>query len=59
MATSHVSGAVALLLAKHPDLTPTEVKAALRRSMQPLRGKKAPRMTGELDIAKMLQIMEK
>ncbi|MBD3921809.1 S8 family peptidase [Paenibacillus sp. PR3] len=59
MATSHVSGAVALLLAKHPDLTPAEVKATLRRSMQPLRGKKAPRMTGELDIAKMLQMMEK
>ncbi|GFN34016.1 S8 family peptidase [Paenibacillus xylaniclasticus] len=59
MATSHVSGAVALLLAKQPDLTPGEVKAILRKSMQPLRGKRSPRQTGELDVAKMLQVLDR
>ncbi len=59
MATSHVSGAVALLLAKHPDLTPSDVKNILRRSMQPLRGKRSPRQTGELDISKMLQASDR
>ncbi|RXZ80001.1 peptidase S8 [Paenibacillaceae bacterium] len=58
MATSHVSGAIALLLAEHPGLSPAEIKTALRRSMQPLRGKKAPRLTGELDVMKMLQAAE-
>ncbi|MFC3788160.1 S8 family serine peptidase [Paenibacillus sp. GCM10012307] len=55
MATSHVSGAIALLLAKNPGLTPYEIKAILKRSMQPLRGSKTPRSTGELDIMKMLK----
>ncbi|MFC0334681.1 S8 family peptidase [Paenibacillus sepulcri] len=54
MATSHVSGAIALLLAHQPGLSPSEIKAILKRSMLPLRGTKAPRLTGELDVMRML-----
>lgn len=59
MATSHVSGAVALLLAHRPGLSPSEIKAILKRSMIPLRGAKAPRLTGELDIMRMLQAADR
>lgn len=59
MATSHVSGAVALLLSSQPSLSPSDIKAILRRSMIPLRGAKAPRKAGELDISKMLQAADK
>jgi len=55
MATSHVSGAIALLLERSPSLKPTEIKAILKRSMQPLKYVKA-RRAGELDIVKMLQV---
>lgn len=53
MATSHVSGAVALLLELYPQLHPSDIKALLKRSMQPLKYTKA-RKAGELDIVKML-----
>jgi len=59
MATSHVSGAVALLLAHKPGLSPAEIKSILKRSMQPLKGTKAPRITGELDIMRMLQAADR
>jgi len=59
MATSHVSGAVALLLAHKPGLSPAEIKTILKRSMQPLKGTKAPRITGELDIMRMLQAADR
>jgi subtilisin family serine protease len=59
MATSHVTGAVALLLAHKPGLTPEQVKAVLQRSMRPLRNAKAPRTAGELDIMRMLQASDK
>ncbi|WP_235949233.1 S8 family peptidase [Paenibacillus glycinis] len=59
MATSHVSGAIALLLAYRPGLTPTDIKAVVKRSMLPLRGTKAPRLTGELDVMRMLQAVER
>lgn len=55
MATSHVSGAIALLLAHRPGLSPAEIKAVVKRSMLPLRGTKAPRVAGELDVMQMLQ----
>lgn len=55
MATSHVSGAIALLLAKHPGLSPADVKAILKRSAQPVKGMKTIRMTGEIDIIRMLK----
>ncbi|WP_229750665.1 S8 family peptidase [Paenibacillus nasutitermitis] len=54
MATSHVSGAIALLLAYQPGLAPAEIKAIMKRSMLPLRGTKAPRLTGELDVMRMI-----
>jgi len=54
MATSHVSGAIALLLAYRPGLKPAEIKEILRRSAQPLRGSKATKRTGEIDVPRML-----
>lgn len=36
MATSHVSGAIALLLAQRPGLSPAEIKRRLRRTARPL-----------------------
>ncbi|GIQ65620.1 aerolysin [Paenibacillus cisolokensis] len=59
MATSHVSGAIALLLAYRPGLSPAEIKAVLRRSMQPLRGRIVPRNAGELDVMRMLQAVDR
>lgn len=55
MATSHVSGAIALLLERYPKLKPSDIKAVLKFSMQPLKYTKA-RRAGELDIVKMLQV---
>jgi len=54
MATSHVSGAIALLLAYRPGLTPAEIKEILRRSTMPLRGAYRPKGTGEIDVPRML-----
>jgi len=59
MATSHVSGAIALLLAERPGLSPAEIKAILKRAMHPIRGQKSSRMAGELDIVKMLQAADR
>ncbi|MFC4778980.1 S8 family serine peptidase [Paenibacillus sp. GCM10023252] len=58
MATSHVSGAIALLLAHRPGLSPNEIKAILKRSMQPLRASKTSR-AGELDIMRMLHTADR
>lgn len=59
MATSHVSGAIALLLSLYPGLTPGEIKSIMKRSMQPLKSNKARRNIGELDITRMLQAAER
>ncbi|WP_223285623.1 S8 family peptidase [Paenibacillus sp. PL91] len=59
MATSHVSGAIALLLAHKPGLSPTEIKSIIKRSVQPLRGSKARRTIGELDVMSMMQAVDK
>ena len=59
MATSHVSGAVALLLAYKPGLTPQEIRSLIKRSVQPLGNSKARRLIGELDIMRMLQAADK
>jgi len=53
MATSHVSGAIAILLELYPRLRPSEIKSILKRSMQPLKYTKA-RKAGELDVMKMI-----
>jgi len=47
MATSHVSGAIALLLAQNPDLQPAEIKALLLQTATPLRTKKGQRRSSE------------
>ncbi|WP_371825368.1 S8 family peptidase [Paenibacillus soyae] len=59
MATSHVSGAIALLLSLRPGLTPGDIKAIMKRSMQPLRSSKTRRSVGELDVLRMLQAAER
>ena len=59
MATSHVSGAIALLLAERPGLAPAEIKAILKRAMLPIRGQKSARMAGELDVVKMIQAADR
>jgi subtilisin len=58
MATSHVSGAIALLLARYPGLTPADIKGILRKSMIPLRGAKSSKAPGELDVLKMMKAAE-
>jgi len=55
MATSHVTGAVALLLGLKPGLTPEQIKAVLRRSTRPLRKNASSPGAGELDVERMLQ----
>ncbi|MNB68956.1 Subtilisin DY [compost metagenome] len=60
MATSHVTGAAALLLALRPGITPRELKLALRRSTVPLLlrgGQKRARLGGgALDAVRLLRI---
>jgi serine protease AprX len=52
-ASAVVSGAVALLLERHPDLTPDEVKAALIRGAEHLPHADGPgEGAGELDVAR-------
>lgn len=55
MATSHVTGAVALLLSLRPGLSPGRIQEILRRSAKPLAYNKAPRGAGELDVLRMLK----
>jgi subtilisin len=59
MATSHVTGAVALLLAHKPGLSPDRIKSILKRSARPLKSGKAPRTAGELDVMRMLKLADK
>ena len=59
MATSHVSGSIALLLARKPFLSPAEVKTLIQKSAYPLKldkkiSSKASR-PGEIDAFKLLQ----
>lgn len=58
MATSHVSGAIALLLAQNPDLSPADIKALLVQTATPLRYKKGQtRVTtgGEVNALRLLR----
>jgi subtilisin len=55
MATSHVTGAVALLLALKPGLTPSQIKSIIKKSAKPLKNSKAPRMAGELNVMRMIK----
>lgn len=59
MATSHVSGAVALLLALRPDLTPGDIKRRLRRTARPLPASpslaRAKGGAGEVSAARLLR----
>jgi serine protease AprX len=54
-AAAVVSGAAALLLSQHPELTPDQVKAMLTASATSLAGQPATRQgSGELDLQRML-----
>ncbi|MDQ0174021.1 S8 family peptidase [Paenibacillus tundrae] len=60
MATSHVSGAIALLLAKHPGLSPSEIKTLVKRATVPLRARKTTAAKtkirgGEIDALRLMQ----
>ncbi len=57
MATSHVSGSIALLLALRPGLTPGEIKRRLRRTARPLSSTvpKAKASAGEVNAARLLR----
>ncbi|MFD2702608.1 S8 family serine peptidase [Paenibacillus shunpengii] len=58
MATSHVSGAIALLLSERPGLSPEEIKTLIKKSATPLRSGKSARSSdqgGELHALRLLQ----
>lgn len=59
MATSHVSGAIALLLAHRPGLQPSQIKALLRRTSRPLaygaRYKAMTKGAGEVNALRLLR----
>lgn len=56
MATPHVAGAVALLLAKEPNLTPREIKARLRSSVDPIASVRNMLVSGgRLNVLKLLR----
>lgn len=59
MATSHVTGAAALLLALRPGLSPRELKLLLRRSASPVRLRKGQRRSslggGAADALQLLR----
>jgi subtilisin len=59
MATSHVTGAIALLLALKPGLSPAQIKTIIKSSAKPLRNNKAPRMAGELNVMRMIKVADK
>jgi subtilisin len=61
MATSHVTGAVALLLALKPGLSPEDIKTIIKRSTKPLKNNKSHRSdaAGELNVSRMLKVADK
>lgn len=57
MATSHISGTIALLLAQKPDIKPAAIKSLLRRTSTPLRLRKSRTTSdgGEVHTLKFLR----
>ncbi|KKO52589.1 S8 family peptidase [Paenibacillus sp. DMB20] len=56
MATSHVSGTIALLLAQKPDLKPAAIKSLLQRTSTPIRLRKGTLLQeGEVNTLKFLR----
>lgn len=56
MATPIVSGAISLLLEKHPDMTPKDVKIALKNTSRDMGVSKNIQGYGELDIERLLSV---
>ncbi len=59
MATSHVSGLIALMLSVRPGLSPSEIKHILKKSALPLGGAGKTSETGEVDAVRMLNMLSK
>lgn len=59
MATSHVTGAIALLLAYRPHLTVAQIQEIVKRSGHLLKGAKSSRSIRELDVLRMLRYADK
>ncbi|MEF3303252.1 S8 family peptidase [Paenibacillus sp. GYB003] len=57
MATSHVSGVIALMLSVKPDLSPSEIKSLLQKTSNPIAGLKSRSASkgGEIDAARALR----
>lgn len=62
MATSHVSGVIALMLTLKPDLSPKDIKALLRKTSNPVIGLRTSResnsATGEIDAVRVLRVLK-
>ncbi len=54
MATPVISGAIALLLQKHPELTPNDVKLLLKKTSQDLRYPQNQQGWGQVDVMHLL-----
>ena len=59
MATPHVSGAVALLLQKHPDWNPEEIKYALRNTAIDIGENVLTQGHGRIDVLSAIQLNSK
>ncbi|GAA3410124.1 S8 family peptidase [Paenibacillus hodogayensis] len=57
MATSHVSGVIALMLSVRPGLSPSEIKALLQKTSNPISGLKSRShaKAGEIDAVRVLK----
>lgn len=59
MATSHVSGAIALLLAQRPGFSPAEIKTLLKRTATPIRQRAGTaaktNIAGEVDACRLMR----
>ncbi len=60
MATSHVSGVIALMLTLKPELKPKDIKALLRKASNPVIGLRTrePNGCGELDAVRVLRLLK-
>ncbi|MFD2614558.1 S8 family peptidase [Paenibacillus gansuensis] len=57
MATSHVSGLIALLLAAKPGLKPDAIREMLKKSSLPVRGAKV-KGSGRIDAARLFKLLK-
>jgi hypothetical protein len=60
MATSHVTGVIALMLTLRPDLKPDEIKALLQRTSNPIAGvgSRGAVRSGEIDALRAIRSLK-